>query len=372
MNFADIRQQLKNPRFSFWKMAGVVFGVQFIINGLTLYTNYNLPDKAIRIKFLNWQMSGEYLRQQLMSLILVSALGFLALNIFYTLTVKKAGFKSFCYAAVMGVLVIILIDQGINYFYYRDTFRQIFTAPVTYFSDIFIGVIIIAIALLITIKIARANDVTIRNKALELLNIKLELEKKEADYELLKAQINPHFLYNSLNYLYARALPVSDKLADGILTLAEIMKYSFTNQENEVNGKVLLNDEINYVEKVIAMNALRFSDHYHVEFRKTGNPDAHRIIPFVLITIVENALKYGEVGDKNQPVIFDLTISHEELHFAGINKKRKLTGPVPSTGLGISNMMERLKKIYNDRFDMKVTDTGDVYTVNLKIPLSGC
>lgn len=369
MKAIDFRELLHHPRFSFWKIAGFVFGVQFIINALTLYTNYNLPDTGARMKFLNWQMSREYLLQQLISFVLVSALGFLIFNVFYILTARKAGIKSFISASILGILLIWLIDIGINYFYYPETFSKLFTAPVAYLLDILSGVFIIAIALLITIKIARANDVTTRNRELELLNARLELEKKEADFQLLKAQINPHFLYNSLNYLYAGALPVSDKLAEGILTLSEIMKYSFSTSDHEVNGKVLLKDEISYVEKVIKMNSLRFNEHFHVTFNASGVGETDRIIPFVLITIVENALKYGEVTDANHPVTFNLEISNGELNFEGSNKKRNLHTPVPSTGLGMSNMISRLKKRYADRFELKVTETADVYSVKLKIPL---
>jgi LytS/YehU family sensor histidine kinase len=147
------------------------------------------------------------------------------------------------------------------------------------------------------------------------------------------------------------------------------MKYSFSTSDHEVNGKVLLKDEISYVEKVIKMNSLRFNEHFHVTFNASGVGETDRIIPFVLITIVENALKYGEVTDANHPVTFNLEISNGELNFEGSNKKRNLHTPVPSTGLGMSNMISRLKKRYADRFELKVTETADVYSVKLKIPL---
>src|SRR6202012_5937473 len=123
-------------------------------------------------------------------------------------------------------------------------------------------------------------------KVLEQRTFQLEKEKMQADYLFLKAQINPHFLHNTLNFLYARSLPLSPELSEGILTLSEIMRYSLDNREDG-DGKVLLSHEIEHVYNIIRMQQLRFENTLQVQFNLSGEPDGQRILPFVLITLVE-------------------------------------------------------------------------------------
>src|SRR6202044_2051335 len=95
-------------------------------------------------------------------------------------------------------------------------------------------------------------------KILEQRTFQLEKEKMQADYLFLKAQINPHFLHNTLNFLYSRSLPYSSELSEGILTLSEIMRYSLEKEE-DADGKVLLTKEIEHVNNIIRIQQLRYS-----------------------------------------------------------------------------------------------------------------
>jgi two-component system LytT family sensor kinase len=101
----------------------------------------------------------------------------------------------------------------------------------------------------------------------ELMNRKLKAEATKAELAFLKSQINPHFLYNTLNYVYALAIPVSEKLSDAILRLSALMRYTLSESPD---GKVKIAKEIEYLESFIALFKMRFEPQFYVEFKTEG------------------------------------------------------------------------------------------------------
>jgi len=200
---------------------------------------------------------------------------------------------------------------------------------------------------------------------LEKQKTALEVEKAHADLNFLKAQINPHFLHNTLNFLYAKSIPYSPELSEGILTLSEIMRYALS--DNRVrDGKAALRDEIEHVRNVIRINQLRFSNNLKVNFEVRGVINGATIIPFVLITLVENAFKHGDVKSAEFPVDIQLTVKDEQLSFYCRNKKK--TGPKEiSTGIGLDNIRKRLALAYGEDHLLVITDEQDFYTTRLTI-----
>lgn len=194
-----------------------------------------------------------------------------------------------------------------------------------------------------------------------------EQRRLEAEYAFLRAQINPHFLHNTLNFFYAKSLGCSKELSDGILTLCEIMRYSLNSEEDE-QGTVLLSKEVEHVQHVININQMRFSNQLQVEFAVSGNVETIRIVPLVLITLVENALKHGEITDAAHPLIIKLDITEDDrrLYFSTYNKKK--TGPKElSHGIGIENIRRRLYSAYKNNYRLDIKDGIDDYTVILSI-----
>jgi LytS/YehU family sensor histidine kinase len=196
----------------------------------------------------------------------------------------------------------------------------------------------------------------------------LETQKRLLASQILtlKAQINPHFLFNSLNFLYAQALPLSEDLAKSTMLLSEIMRYGLKDTDDE--DKVPLEHEIKHLENFIEFNQLRFSNRLNVYFDKVGNVQFRRIMPLLLITFVENAFKYGELMDINYPVSISLRVENENLYFTVANKKR--IGPRElSTGVGLQNIKARLDLVYPKKHAMRITDEEHFYKVELKIQL---
>src|SRR5678816_588630 len=153
-----------------------------------------------------------------------------------------------------------------------------------------------------------------QRKVLEAQKMQLEVEKSQANFNFLKAQINPHFLHNTLNFLYAKSLPFSFELSEGILALSDIMRYALS-EGNAKDGKAPLKDEIAHVRNVIKINQLRFSNNLNVNFEVTGMVNGAMIIPFVLITLAENAFKHVDLQKQEYPIDIKLNINKSKLYF---------------------------------------------------------
>jgi len=195
--------------------------------------------------------------------------------------------------------------------------------------------------------------------------MQLEVEKSQANLNFLKAQINPHFLHNTLNFLYAKSLPYSPELSEGILTLSDIMRYALS-EGNARDGKAPLKDEIEHVRNVIKINQLRFSNSLNVQFEVNGVLNGSMIIPFVLITLVENAFKHGDLKNAESPIHIKLAVDNNQLYFYCRNKKK--TGPKEiSTGVGLDNIKKRLELAYGKGFSLNVKDESVFYTTELTI-----
>lgn len=187
----------------------------------------------------------------------------------------------------------------------------------------------------------------------------------KAEYAFLRSQINPHFLHNTLNFFYAKSLGFSKDLSDGILTLSEIMRYSLENEDSN-NGKVLLTREVDNIKKVIKINQLRFSNRLNVDLSVSGDTNTVRIIPLILITLIENALKHGELTNPLYPVAIRIEVGEDDqvLYFSIFNRKK--TGPKESGhGIGMDNVRKRLDRIYGENYRLNVTDEKELYTVEL-------
>jgi sensor histidine kinase YesM len=201
---------------------------------------------------------------------------------------------------------------------------------------------------------------------LEQHNDTLEKQQLQTEYAFLRSQINPHFLQNTLNFFYSKSLTCSEELSSAILTLSEIMRYSLNTKTNE--PPPLLTEEVKQMNNVIAINQMRFGNRLQIQFNQTGELEGIRIIPLVLITLVENAFKHGELGNPDHPMTINLDISEyqESLQFSIFNLKK--TGPKDrSHGIGLENIRRRLQLVYGDDASLNITDTPTTYTITLHI-----
>jgi LytS/YehU family sensor histidine kinase len=230
-----------------------------------------------------------------------------------------------------------------------------------------VGNLIVAVLYIIFILVLAAiyylSDVRRHNQLLEEQKLKLEVEKTHADLKFLKSQINPHFLYNTLNSFYARSLPLSKDLAEGILTLSGMMRYALGEAYTE-DGKVLLRDEIEHLQNFVKMNQFRFRNTLNVRLDINGEVKDKVIIPFVLITLVENIFKHGELMDERNPCLISMDLKESSVRYYSWNLKK--AGPKElSIGIGLDNIQKRLQLAYGNNYKLQIKDENDIYSTEL-------
>ncbi|QHL88919.1 histidine kinase [Nibribacter ruber] len=191
----------------------------------------------------------------------------------------------------------------------------------------------------------------------------LRQEKTQAELAFLKSQVNPHFLYNTLNYLYAQAYPVSEKLADAILKLSDMMRYML---HESPDGKVALEKEVNYLRSFIDIFRLRFEDRFFVDFTVDGHVDGQQIGALVLIPFVENAFKHGVADDPQVPIHISLIVMPHGLKFTVTNR---ISGSQKdqTTGIGLNNIRRRLELLYPHQHELLIKNDGQVHEAYLEL-----
>ena len=202
------------------------------------------------------------------------------------------------------------------------------------------------------------------NYEVDKANKKLKEEAIKAELAFLKSQINPHFLYNTLNYIYALALPVSDKLAHAVIQLSGLMRYTINNNADE---KVRLKEETDYLKSYIELFRMRFENNFFVHYTIKGIKE-QKIPPLLLIPFVENAFKHGVSNNAAHPVRINLEVRNNILYFEVINAISK-THTDHSSGIGMANIRRRLELIYPDAYQLDILNNGKIYTVKLVINL---
>ncbi|WP_367868097.1 sensor histidine kinase [Pedobacter sp. WC2423] len=207
-----------------------------------------------------------------------------------------------------------------------------------------------------------------KNKLLDQVSNQ-QLEKRLIDSEVayLKSQINPHFLFNTLNFLHNSAIKSAPPLTKPILLLSDIMRYALT--EIPQNGKVDLSEEIEQIASFIDLNQFRFDHNLQLSFTIIGNTANLQILPLILLTPVENVFKYADLKNTEHPVKINLELNNNELQFTINNKKIRTRKPIQSHGIGLKNLKLRLDAYYPDTHEIQIIETADDYTFKLQITL---
>jgi len=358
-------------RYAFWKVFWVVLGLNLIF---TLLGFIALAVSPVYSKDFNWDhfFTWHYLFSQLVSIAFSSGFYFFAINNYYFLFFRRRPAVDYIKPTVIAVLALAIysvftylltISKRVTVLV-NNKFEQELTPALLVFSLAISSIFFIGLALLIAY-LTHLRDERKHRKILEAQKMQLEVEKSQANFNFLKAQINPHFLHNTLNFLYAKSLPYSSELSEGILTLSDIMRYALS-EGNAKDGKAPLKDEIEHVRNVIKINQLRFSNNLNVKFNVEGVVNGATIIPFVLITLVENAFKHGDLKSSEHPIDINLSIQDSSLTFYCRNRKK--SGPKElSTGIGLDNIKKRLDLAYGKDYSLNIKDEAEFYTTELTI-----
>lgn len=204
---------------------------------------------------------------------------------------------------------------------------------------------------------------------LEYNNVRLQADLMQSENNFLRSQINPHFLYNCLNFIYSRTFREQPQVADTIMALSQVMRYSLTDF-SVTNGLAYVDEEILHINNVIKINKLRYNDSLKIGFAVYGEPTNKMIAPMLLITLVENVFKHGNLQDKDFPANLACRIDEERkrLIFTTHNKRSDVPATNVSFGMGHTNIRQRLALLYKDNFTLDIQEEGGSYRVLLEMP----
>jgi len=255
---------------------------------------------------------------------------------------------------------------------YKDSFafrrfpfneRWIFGIPEAFFFGIINRVVSFALVLLLIGGMVRLWISFINNQQEKKA---LENAKLNAEISLLKSQIQPHFLFNTLNSIYSLAHQKSDKTESTILKLSELLRYMLYESAEE---KVALSKEITYLTNYIQLQRMRLSSKVKIEYEVAGNTDGCRIAPMLLITFIENTFKHGVSYLKPGAIniwirVFEKTLT---LHTANPHIE---SNSFTEGGLGLKNVTRRLDLLYQGKYELAIAKDESQYIVDLKLDLN--
>lgn len=192
----------------------------------------------------------------------------------------------------------------------------------------------------------------------------LENEKLKTELSFLQGQINPHFLFNTLNTIYSFAQRKSDQTGEVVLQLSNLLRYVLDTPTDTT----ALSDEILHLDDFIALHKLRLTAKTTVEFLVHGNPDGKQIAPMLLLPFIENAFKHGVSSHRESRIRFYLDILTDSIEFRAENQRFKtVQADTGRTGIGIQNVRRRLELLYPGKHQLDITETEELYRVYLTI-----
>lgn len=279
---------------------------------------------------------------------------FLLPRYFYT---KK--YSAFTFGFLIVLVTVVFVDEFfVEWLFYRNSAR--------YENVLFLMTLIKSLpTILLMIGFKFAWDANQKQRKIDTLNRMIA----ESELQFLNSQINPHFLFNNLNNLYAFALENSPKTPEIILQLSSILRYMLYDCRDKT---VLLSKELENLNDYVQLSELQLDDDGRVTFNVDGEPGNLRIAPLILMVFVENAFKHATASQLSNVQInisvkiFDNTLSFNcENNYSGQTNTNNL-----SKGIGLKNVKGRLELSYPDRYKLNIEAKKNWYKVFLEIDLS--
>jgi len=196
-------------------------------------------------------------------------------------------------------------------------------------------------------------------------NQELLLENKKAEFQMLKAQVSPHFLFNTLNSFYSQLILKDDEMAADVLVLSDLLRYVITETDKD---EAVLSKEIQFIQNYIHLQKKRFEDQLFLDFTIEGNYSNEKILSSALIHFVENVFKHGKFNNEDEKAVISIHIKEDFLEISTFNYN--VGGEnYSSTGIGFENLTKRLEYTYKDKFVLEKTEENNTFKTYLKIPL---
>jgi sensor histidine kinase YesM len=312
---------LANPKLQL--LPTILFLLPFCI---TFYTAVYMLDR-FKAKGIWWMIASFFL-----VFLLMSAIGYLyvygILPQFDIILYRSTGFADYLKSVLLGY--VQYYSYALLYFYVRELIRK---------------------------------EKHLRK--VEADRLRQQLETRDMEYAFLRAQVNPHFLHNSLNVLFAQALEYSEELAANIENLSHIMRYSLEGAAGA--EPVAVERELEQLQLLIGFYKLRFDDARLIRYTSNGSASGQLVPPLSFITLVENAFKHGQIKDALHPLTIQVDFNKGGVDFRCSNQKRKGSMPVSSHQLGLNNLKRRLELSFPGRYELQIQETEQLYDARLTI-----
>ena len=274
--------------------------------------------------------------------------------------------KNLLYHIVALFITSLLITpiKTLSLFLHASSFGDFQDYFISHQKEIFLSTFFIGIA---------STIYSIMNDWLETQREKQELQSQTLQSELkfLKSQINPHFLFNTLNSLYALTLKKSDLAPEIVLKLSEMMRYMlYECNEREVP----LSKEINYLKNYLELERIRQGKKMDINFEMVGEVQNQKIAPLMFIPFIENSFKHGISNQISNGYVNIFLEIQENIVQMTIENSKAASIPSPtgkrSGGIGLKNVRRRLNLLYPERYDLAIEEDPNTYTVRIKIDLN--
>lgn len=198
----------------------------------------------------------------------------------------------------------------------------------------------------------------------EAHKVKAEAGKINAELSFLRAQINPHFLFNTLNNIYTLSVTNNENTSESIMKLSNIMRYV---TDDVAEDYVSLQNEIDCVNDYIDLQRLRLGKKTKLVFERTGTIVQQRIAPLILITFIENVFKYGVSNHQETVIFIKIVVEADQINFVCKNRIFEIKAATKRTGIGIANTRKRLEYLYPDKHTLNIINQGGEFTVDLHL-----
>lgn len=192
-----------------------------------------------------------------------------------------------------------------------------------------------------------------------------EKEQFKTELAFLKSQVNPHYLFNTINDIYALAQQQSEEAPEALLKLSELLRYMLRESDD---AYVPLAREIAYLENVIELQRIGQKGKAFIGFKVEGEVKDQKIAPLILINFIENAFKHGVFKDADEPIQIELSIAGKQFGML-VKNKISTSGKDKTGGIGLANVKRRLALIYPQKHQLRIDQQNSTFTVDLNIAL---
>ncbi|TMI65451.1 MAG: GHKL domain-containing protein [Bacteroidetes bacterium] len=285
------------------------------------------------------------------------------------LLLPKLGNKKRILFYLFSLVVLIILFAWINYSFFDDWSAKLF--PDYFFISYFTyrEIVLFFIVYTIITMLLKLSKSWFLVSELQKELLEKEKQKTEVELKALKAQINPHFFFNTLNSIYSMALDKDERLPGTVLQLSDLMRYFLYGSRDNF---IPLEKDLTVVKEYIALQKLRSDAQLDIETKISGEINDQQIAPLLLITFLENAFKHGAKGSSENTFIkLDIKVEKNKLNFTVENNKGYIddvkTGD--HNGLGLENVKRQLELLYPGKHLLNIKDEQDRFVVALQLSL---